>query len=134
MNDQPVPMDLSRGHAPNQGNWRRPQGQWQNQGQRQWGPPRQGPKGNIAQTTSTNNACFNCGKNGHFARNCPERRQQRANANLIEFDGFQDDPEQQMGEPVDRIARIRAELDALSPDEAKQVAQQMGVAEDFLQV
>ena len=53
---------------------------------------------------------------------------------LVEFDSFQDDPEQQQGEPIDRITRIRAELNALSPDEAKQVAQQMGVAEDFLQV
>ena len=77
MNNTPVPMDLSRSRAPS--NWRG------RGGQRGW---RQGNyQGRVAQGTgNTNNACFNCRQVGHYARNCPQKRGQNTQSNLIDFD------------------------------------------------
>jgi len=69
MNNQPVPMDLGRTRNPN----------YRGRGR--------GYRGNVAQTQRpniSNNACFQCGNKGHYARNGPQK--QKAQANLIDFE------------------------------------------------
>ena len=77
MNNIPMPMDLSRSHAPT--NW---QGRG---GQRGW--CQGGFQGRVAQGSgNSNNTCFNCGQMGHYTRNCPQRRGQYTQSNLIDLD------------------------------------------------
>ena len=124
MNNQPVPMDINRSCALN--NWR---------GRGCGGAAR----GNVANAqgsprNSGNNACFQCGQQGHFARNCPQRQQRNNNyANLIDFNN--DDQEYYDNyapqQPVNPVDDIKAQLAHLSGDDKAKLAEEMGVDEDF---
>jgi len=118
MANQPVPMDLDRAHTSNRN--------WHGQGRGQFrsnaaatGPPR----------GTTNNTCFKCRQTGHFARNCPHRHQGCAGANLIDFNDEFDSYEEL--EPVDQVAQVRNQLNSMTLDDKAQLAEEMGVAEDF---
>src|SRR6266700_3415263 len=117
MNNQPVPMDLGRTRNPN----------YRGRGR--------GYRGNVTQTqrpNTGNNACFQCGNEGHYARNCPQK--QKARANLIDFEENSNWEETTtIAEETlqDKVTQLKASLGNLSLEEKEQLAQEMGVTEDF---
>jgi len=120
MANQPTPMDLDWAHASNR-NW---QGQGQGHGPSQSNTVTTGPLWGT-----TNNACFECGLPGHFTRNCPCHHQGCAGANLINFNNKFNSHEEL--EPVDQVTQMREQLNAMSLNNKAQLADEMGVAEDF---
>jgi hypothetical protein len=53
------------------------------------------------------------------------------NANLVEFNRFEDDPEQHQEKPVDHVAQLCTEIDAMSDQEKASMLNQFGGSQDF---
>jgi hypothetical protein len=108
MNNTPVPMDLSRAHAPNH---------------------RYNSHGNVAQTGGPNSQqctkgpCFNCGKAGHFTCECYAKQ----NAPRTQQINVMDEENEPLDYPtlpiskIDRTMTAIAHYDTLSDEEAQEV-------------
>ncbi len=118
-NNQPILMDLSHSRAPNR-----------------WGQQRGMTQGRVTETTpcTTNNACFECGQVGHYARNCPTRRC-RTMANLIDLDEESCDDEtavsQEETSTQGQINALCQELMGMPQDKRDRLAKEIGPQEDF---
>jgi len=110
MNNTPVPMDLSRTKAPT----------WRGRGGNAFG--------RAAPQNRPPLICFQCGKEGHFARNCPQRC---FATNYAEYDAGASTSTMEPYEPRDPIASLKAQLDALTVDEKEKLAAEVGGDEDF---
>ena len=82
--------------------------------------------------------CFNCGKEGHYAQNCPQKRLQPCNerhnrqANLIDLqeEGEQDYEMQEVQE-LDSVASVHAQLESMPLKDQMHLEKEMGVSQDF---
>ena len=117
-NNQPVPMDLNQTRVP-RGNWR--------------GQGRGSQKGNAARVDDAQTqrgiqgACFNCGKQGHFTRNCPTKQKCTNTHTTQLIDWSPEDNESDSGTTT--VDSIYQQLNALPKDDQEELMTRLGAQE-----
>jgi Retrotransposon gag protein/Zinc knuckle len=119
MNNVPVPMDL--GPAQLQNNWRQ----------------RPALYGRAAQDRQPRGKCYNCGKEGHYAHDCRVRRSTNIRytdeQNYMDYGGDQNlnYPVMQPEQPQINVQQLGNQLSAMTLDQKAELADVMGVSQDF---
>jgi hypothetical protein len=118
MNNQPVPMDLDRSRAPQQRNWRNNARNYTTQ--------------MDTRRPTTRGACFNCGKQGHFARECPNKSGQ-VNATNWDEDLLQemDQHPTMIPDTHARTTQATQLLNSMSREETDALIQTLTPSQDF---
>jgi hypothetical protein len=130
MNNMPVSMDVGWNRTPNY--WGGAQAQWANF-----------PPGGIRrpigpQQAGRNMRYFNCGRPGHFAKDCKQGGSSWASQMQEEDDQGWNDNELKLGQLTltatteqSIISQVRAGLKAMTLEEKSELASELGVGEDF---
>jgi Zinc knuckle len=130
-NNVQVPMDLSR--------TRTPYNRCQYQGNNTYTNTTQPDYNNAANVQGQSNyqrprpkgPCFNCGKIGHFAKDCRSNPSSNINYMDAEDEDMQNIPQLNIT-PRANIGHIKAQIDALSEADNDALIDAMGSSQDFI--
>jgi hypothetical protein len=76
--------------------------------------------------------CFSCGKEGHYAKNCPQcqgRGKMGAKANLIDFDLEESTLYEGSQVEGSRVALVKTEMDTMSFNERQELIKELASEE-----